>query len=137
MPHELKESPGAIDLSVTAPDRAELFRAALAGVLDAAYGTAPPEGTNEGRVVPVQAAGDDDGVLLAGLVDDALRAIREEPGTLRPPKWLSFDENRITATLPVQTPKTAGRALEVSRAEVAAGETEWTARLELLAPANG
>ena len=69
MPYELKESPETVQLSVSAPSREELFRAALTGVLAATYGAPLPEGTSEGRVVPVQAAGDDDDVLLAGLVE--------------------------------------------------------------------
>ena len=111
MPYELKESPETIQLSVSAPSREELFRAALTGVLEAAYGAPLPEGASEGRVVPVQAAGDDDDVLLADLVDDALRAVREEPGTLRPPRWLAFDVKRVTANLPLHTPKSAARPL--------------------------
>jgi hypothetical protein len=134
VPHELKESEGAVDLSVTAPTREDLFRAALAGVLEAAYGAASADGSYEGQVVPVQAAADDDGVLLAGLVDDTLRAVREENGTLRPPRWLAFDEKRVTAALPLHLPKTPGRLLTVSAAEVAGGDAGWTARLELLVP---
>lgn len=135
MPYELKESPEIVLLSVSAPGREELFRDALAGVLAAIYGAPLPEGTSEGRVVPLQAAGDDDDVLLAGLVDEALRAVREEPGTLLPPRWLAFDVNRVTANLPVQAPRTAGRPLEISCAEVGSGAGEWTARLEFLPPA--
>ena len=114
MPYELKESPETVQLSVSAPGREELFRDALTGVLAATYGTPLPEGTSEGRVVPLQAAGDDDDVLLAGLVDEALRAIQEEPGTLHPPRWLAFDVNRVTANLPVQAPRAAARPLEIS-----------------------
>ncbi len=134
MPYELKEGPEAIELSVSAPTREELFRAALAGVLEASYGAAVPEGTYEGRVVPVQAAGGDDDVLLADLVDDTLRAVKEEPGTLRPPRWLAFDDRRVTANLPVDTPKASSRALEVASAEVVAGEGHVSARVELLLP---
>ena len=76
MPYELKESPEMILLAVSAPDREELFREALTGVLAATYGAPSAEGTSEGRVVPLQAAGYDDGVLLAGLVDeDAVRVL--------------------------------------------------------------
>ncbi len=134
MPHELKETDGAIDLTATAPERAELFRAVLAGVLDAVYGASPVPGSTEGRVVPVQAAGDDDDVLLADLVDDTLRAAREEPGTLGLPRWLSFDERRVTATLPLLLPKAKGRTLVVSAARVSGAPSGWTARVELLLP---
>lgn len=132
MPHEVKESPEAIQVSVDAPSREELFRAALTAVLEASYRGLAAEGAYAGRIVPVQAAGEDDDVLLADLVDDTLRAISEEEGTLRPPRWLAFDEKRVTATLPVHTPGTASRPLQVASAEVAAGDGGWTARLELL-----
>lgn len=137
MPYELKESPEAVQLSVSASSRDELFRAALTGVLEAAYGSALPEGTYEGRVVPVQAAGGDDDVLLADLVDDALRAIREEAGTLRPPRWLAFDERRVTANLPVEAPKLTSRSLEVASAEVVSDDEGVSARVELLLPVPG
>ena len=132
MPYELKESPETIQLSVSAPNREELFQAALTGVLEATYGAPLPEGTCEGRFVPVQAAGDDDDVLLAGLVEEALRAVQEEPGTLHPPRWLAFDVNRATANLPVHTPGSAARPLEIVVAEVESLEGGWSARLELL-----
>jgi hypothetical protein len=134
VPYELKESPETIQLSVSAPSREELFQAALTGVLAATYGSPLPEGASEGRVVPLQAAGDDDDVLLAGLVDEALRAVREEPGALHPPRWLAFDVNRVTANLPVHGLKSMSRPLEISCAEVESGEGGWTARLDLLLP---
>ncbi len=109
MPYEMKESPETILLSVSASGREELFREAVTGVLAATYGTPLPEGASEGRIVPVQAAGDDDSSLLEGLLEEALRAIREEEGTLRPPRWLAFDVNRVTVNLPLQTPKAVSR----------------------------
>lgn len=136
MPHELKESPEAVLVSVVAPSREELFRAALTGVLEAAYGGPAPEGSNDGRVVPVQAAGGEDDALLADLVDDTLRAIREEAGTLRPPRWLALDEKRVTANLPRHSPRAPDRPLELSRAEVEAVDGGWTARLELRRPSE-
>ncbi len=137
MPHELKESTGAIELSVSAPDRPELFRSALEGILEAAYGPTPLDEASEGRVVPIQAAGDRDGDLLVRLAADALRAIREERGTLGAPKWLAFDEKRVTATLPVLARESSGRTLDVSSASVESGDKGWAARLELLARTEG
>lgn len=130
MPHELKERPDSIELSVTAPGREELFRSALEGILAASY-PAPPEGKGDGRVVPVQAAGSDDESLLAGLLEDTLRAIREEPGTLLPPRWLAFDEHRVTANLPMAGPRAESRALALEDASVSASEAGLTARIEL------
>ena len=137
MPYELHTSPETIELSVSAPSREELFRAALAGVLEAAYGANPPEGTGVGRVVPVQASAGDDEALLVELLDDVLRAARDEKGTLQPPRWLAFDERRVTATLPVTLPGANARPIEASSAEIARGETGWTARVEFLPPSAG
>jgi len=132
VPHELKESPEMIELSVSVPDREELFRASLAGVLEAAYGANREEGADEGRFVPVQAAGDSEDALLAGLVEDTLRAIRVEPGTLRPPRWLAFDERRVTANLPLLLPKAPSRALCLEGVRVESSGDGHTARLELV-----
>jgi hypothetical protein len=131
VPHELKEGPDSIELSLTAGGREELFRAALEGVLAAAYPKAP-EGKGDGQVVPVQAAGADDETLLAGLVEDTLRAIREEPGTLLPPRWLAFDEHRVTANLPLLAPKAESRALALADAALVPAESGVAARLELV-----
>jgi hypothetical protein len=132
VPYELKESPEDIQLLVSAPSREELFHAALTGVLAATYGTPLPEGTSEGRVVPLQAAGDDDDVLLTGLVVEALRAVQEEPGTLHPPRWLAFDVNRATANLPVHALESTAPPLGIAHVEVVRAAGEWTARVELL-----
>jgi hypothetical protein len=136
VPHELKESPEVIEASATAPDREGLFRAALEAVLEAAYGAPLPEGEYEGNVVPVQAAGDDDEALLEGLVEDALRAVREEPGTLGPPRWLAFDVERVTANLPLRSPKSPSRPLALATCGVSASEDGLEARLELV-PVDG
>lgn len=131
MPHELKESPDSIEISVTAAGREELFRAALEGVLSAACPRVP-EGKGDGRVVPVQAAGADDETLLAGLVEDTLRAVREEPGTLLPPRWLAFDEHRVTANLPLAGPKAEDRGLALAAASVEPAGDGWAARIGLV-----
>lgn len=136
MPHELKESPEMIEVSVTASDREGLFRAALEAVLEAAYGAPLPEGEYEGNVVPVQAAGDDDEALLEGLVEDTLRAVRVEPGTLGPPRWFAFDVERVTANLPLGSPKASSRRFALASAGIAASADGLEARLELV-PAGG
>ena len=134
MPHELMMSPDEIELRVTSPDRESLFRDALTGVLEAVYGAPLPEGKNEGQVVPVQASAGDDDALLVELVYDVLRAAREKEGALRPPRWLAFDERRVTANLPVHLPKGDVRPLQVSGAAVETDDRGWTARIELLLP---
>jgi len=132
VPYELKTSPDEIQLLVSSPDRAGLFRDTLAGVLEAVYGAALPEGKNEGQVVPVQASAGDDDALLVELVHDVLRAAREEGGALRMPRWFAFDERRVTANLPIQLPKVDVRPIQVSGAAVETGEGGWNARVELL-----
>lgn len=132
MPHELKERPEMIELAVSAPDREGLFREALSGVLEAVYGAPLPGGDYEGFVVPVQAAGDDDEALLEGLVADTLRAAREEPGTLGPPRWLAFDVERVTANLPRSSPKAPSRRFAVAAVSVVAAGDGPEARLELV-----
>lgn len=134
MPYELKESPETILLSVSASGREELFREALTGVLAATYGASLPEGTSQGRVVPLQAAGGDDSALLESLVEEALRAVQSEDGTLRPPRWLAFDVDRVTVNLPFQSPKAVSRPLGISSSEVEVGDGGWSARLELFSP---
>lgn len=132
MPYELRTSPDEIELLVSSPDREGLFREALAGTLEAVYGEPLPEGKNEGQVVPVQASAGDDDALLVELVHDVLRAAREEDGSLRSPRWLAFDERRVTANLPVHRPKVDVRPIQVSGAAVEIDEGGWSARIELL-----
>lgn len=137
MPYELKPSPEMIELAVTAPDREALFRETLGGVLEASYGAPLPDGAYEGLVVPVQAAGDDDAALLEGLVEDTLRAVRGEPGTLGPPRWLAFDVKRVTATLPLRVPRASSRPLALGSAGVDTGTEGLSARIALLPSSEG
>jgi hypothetical protein len=125
-----------IELAVSAPDREGLFRAVLEAVLEASYGAPLPEGEYEGNVVPVQAAGDDDDELLEGLVEDTLRAVGKEPGTLGSPRWLAFDVERVTANLPLRSPKSPSRRFVLASAGVAVSGDGLEARLELV-PAAG
>jgi len=74
----------------------------------------------------------DDEDLLAGLAEDLLRAVREEPGTLLPPRWLAFDERRVTANLPLLAPKAEARALVLADARLVPSESGLAARLELV-----
>jgi hypothetical protein len=115
-----------VEATVTAKDRAGLFRDALGATLEAAYAGTPSMGDYEGQVVPIQAVGFDDLEILANLVQDCLRAVGEAPGTLHAPRWLSFDDNRVTATLPATSPKAAARHLAAS---VVAGEAPLSARM--------
>lgn len=132
MPHELRANTDEIELLVRSSDREGLIRDALAGVLEAVYGAPLPEERNVGQVVPVQASAGDDESLLVELVHDVLRAALEEGGALRPPRWLAFDDRRVTANLPVHLPRVDVRPLQVSGAAVETDDGGWVARIELL-----
>ena len=116
----------ALTYEVGGADRPALYRAALAAVLEALYGTSPAAPPGEGSgVVPLQAAGRDEEGRLGGLLAELLREAPAVPGRLHPPAWLSFDENRATATLRVGPPGPPARALRLEgvrfRAEGPAG----------------
>jgi hypothetical protein len=69
----------------------------------------PEKGEYEGQVVPVQAVGETDREILEQLVQGCLEAAHQTKGTLRSPRWLGFDEDRVTVTMPVTTPRTPPR----------------------------
>jgi hypothetical protein len=100
VPYTVDVRAGSTHISVSAASREEFVRDLVSSLLEAAYGTRP-EGPDEGRVVPIQAAGADDAEILAELAADTLRAVRETAGRLRPPRWIALDEGRVTVTLPV------------------------------------
>jgi len=137
VPYTLNDSPNGTVLTLTAATRDELVHALLGGLLEASYRNPSPSGAPEGQFVPIQASGNDTGELLTNLAADALRAIAETDGTLVPPRWLSFDEKRVTAHLPV-VPAGASRRAFVLAARHPALTVEsdlpaFRARLELAA----
>jgi hypothetical protein len=99
--YTIETRPHGAFISLAAKSREEFVRDLVASLLEAAYGKTPGAAVASGQVVPIQATGADDGALLAHLTADTLRAIRETEGTLLAPRWLAFDESRVTATLPV------------------------------------
>ncbi len=101
MPYTIETRPHGALISLAARTREEFVKDLLASLLEAAYGKSPGAAEASGQVVPIQATGADDGALLAHLAADTLRAIGETEGTLLAPRWLAFDESRVTATLPV------------------------------------
>ena len=116
MPYEV--TAGSARMVVTASSRHELFADALRATLSAAYGGVPPDGTSEGQFVPIQAVGEDDTTLLSELVKNCLDAIKTAPGTLHPPRWMAFDEKRVTANLPMTTPRVGIKDVALHSAEV-------------------
>lgn len=101
MSYTIETRPHGALITVAATSREEFVRDLLASLLEAAYGKNPGAAGASGQMVPIQAAGADDGALLEHLTASALRAIGETEGTLLAPRWLAFDESRVTATLPV------------------------------------
>jgi hypothetical protein len=133
--YEIEITPSGTAATVRAATREELFADALRATLTAAYAGAPPDGIYEGQVVPIQAVGEDDATILSELVKDCLEAVRTAPGTLHPPRWMAFDEKRVTANLPMTLPRAAATDVLLHSAKLGSG---LSARLELKsAPAAG
>jgi hypothetical protein len=120
MSYSLKEIPGGIELDVTASGRESLVRESLSGVLEALYGKSAAGGTGSGQAIPIQAAGFTLGQSLPELVGELLSLAPTSASPLGPPRWLAFDEGRVTATLPVlDSLRFAPRPLRLSSALVA------------------
>ena len=60
----------------------------------------------------MQGAGLAEGDILRTFVTECFEAARRAPGTLHAPRWLAFDEGRVTANLSLSTPKTPARELD-------------------------
>ena len=134
MTWEIETTPSGAVATVHAATREELFADALRATLAAAYAGAPPDGTSEGQFVPIQAAGDDDAMILAELVKDCLEAVRTAAGTLHPARWMAFDEKRVTANLPMTEPRAGTRDVTLRSAEV---RPDLSARLDIGFPRAG
>lgn len=109
MTHALEETEEGIEIALPGGTREELFRQAVDAALAAAYGGVPEKGEYVGQVVPVQAVGETDREILEQLVRGCIEAAHESKGTLHAPRWLGFDVDRVTVTMPVTTPRTAPR----------------------------
>jgi hypothetical protein len=107
----ISETPSGLTITLAAKTRDELYGDAVKAALEAVYGGAPPTGASDGQTYPVQGAGLDDASMLRMLFEECFVAARRAEGTLHPPRWLSFDEGRVTANLALSTPKTPVRPL--------------------------
>ena len=112
MAYGISETPSGLTITLAAKTRDELYRDAVKAALLAAYGAEPPAGASDGQTYPVQGAGLAEGDILRTFVTECVEAARRAPGTLHAPKWLSFDEGRVTANLALSTPKTPVRELD-------------------------
>ena len=135
MTYEIENTPSGAIATIRSSSREELFTDALAAALAAAYAGTPALGTLDGQFVPIQAAGDDDATLLSELVKDCLEAVRTAPGTLHPPRWMAFDEKRVTANLPLSMPKAGTRPVSMDRVAIERPLPGLLARVSLSLPA--
>jgi hypothetical protein len=108
----ISQTPTGLTITLAATSREELYRDAVRAALEAAYGGVPPAGTSDGQTYPVQGAGLGESEILRTFFAECLEAARRAPGTLRAPRWLAFDEGRVTANLELSTPKSPPRVLE-------------------------
>lgn len=136
MPYALVKKGDRLEATLTGADRDTFFRDAVALGLAAVYSGIPAGEAGTGAMVPVQAAGADVAGLLAALLSDVMRAAREAPGVLHPPKWMAFDDDRVTATLPVggSRPPVGELSVEVLEANGAWPGGAGTAKLVFSAP---
>ncbi len=112
MTYGISETPSGLTITLAAKTRDELYRDAVNAALEAVYGGTPPAGESDGQTYPVQGAGLDDAGMLRTLFRECFEAAGRADGTLHAPRWLAFDEGRVTANLALSTPKTPVRALE-------------------------
>lgn len=111
MTYGLSETPSGLTITLAARTRDELYHEAAKAALEAAYGGAPAAVAG-GQTYPVQGAGKDEAEILRTFVAECLDAAHLAPGTLLPPRWLAFDEGRVTANLVLAEAKTPSRDLE-------------------------
>ncbi len=111
MSYGISETPDGITIRLAARTREELYRDAVCAALEAAYGGTPPAGTSNGQTYPVQGAGLKDDDILRTLFAECFDAVHRAPGTLHAPRWLAFDEGRVTANLALSTPASPARSL--------------------------
>lgn len=102
--YELRTQKPRTEIAIHAASREEMFRDVVAATLEASYGPAKPSDDPSGQVVPVQVAGGTDEQLVNELIRSCLEAVRASRGTLLPPRWMSFDVERVTANLLLSAP---------------------------------
>ncbi len=112
MSYGISQTPSGLTITLAAKTRDELYRDAAKAALEAVYGGAPPAGAADGQTYPVQGAGLGEGDTLRTFVTRCFEAARQAPGTLHAPRWIAFDEGRVTANLELSTPRTPARSLD-------------------------
>ena len=135
MPYTVDATSHGAVISLAATSREEFVRDLVASLLEAAYGKPTAAAPAAGQVVPIQTAGADEAEILSHLAADTLRAVHETAGTLLAPRWIAFDEQRVTAILPIAEGASTGRRLIARRASLQSPLPELRATLELDAEA--
>jgi hypothetical protein len=107
----ISETPSGLTITLAAKNRDELYREAVKAALEAVYGGAPRAGESDGQTYPVQGAGLDDAGMLRTLFSECFVAAKRAEGTLHPPRWIAFDEGRVTANLAMSRLKSPVREL--------------------------
>jgi hypothetical protein len=131
VPYTVDSSGSGTVISLSAKSREELVRDLVTAVLEAAYGGASASAAAEGQIVPIQATGGEDAELLTNLAADTLRAVRDTRGMVLPPRWLAFDEKRVTAMLPVAGDAATSRVFLPQNAVVERPLPDFRGRIEL------
>lgn len=112
MSYGISQTASSLTITLAAKTRDELYRDAANAALEAVYGGPPPAGTPDGQTYPVQGAGLAEGDILRTFFTECFEAARQAPGTLHAPRWIAFDEGRVTANLVLAEPKAPVRVLE-------------------------
>ena len=115
MSYALKESPGRVEAEVAAESGEALLREAFRATLHAVYGSEEPAQIVAPRVVPIQGGGDDDAGVLSDLLPELLAFTGSTGGRLCSPRWMAFDDRRVTATFPVAEIAVTPRSLHLVR----------------------
>lgn len=139
MSYGISQTPSGIRIDLAAKTREELYRDAVSAALEAVYGGPPPDGASDGQTYPVQGAGLREDEIVRTLFAECLEAARRAPGTLHAPRWLAFDEGRVTANLALSTPAAPVRSLEPALHEAFASAgtfPDYRATLAFTLPAH-
>lgn len=111
MTYGISETASGLTITLAAKNRDELYREAVTAALEAVYGGTPAGGPSDGQTYPVQGAGLDDAAMLRTLFSECFVAASRAEGTLHPPRWIAFDEGRVTANLALSASRTPVRTL--------------------------
>jgi len=135
----ISETPSGLTITLAAKSRDELYRDAVKAALEAIYGGEPPVGASDGQTYPVQGAGLEEGDILRTFVTECFEAASRAPGTLHSPRWLAFDEGRVTANLTLSKPKARSRELDPAlfgAVETAGTFPDFRAKLAFSVPSH-